>query len=303
MVDIAWSGGGEWGAADLVRSLESLVRHRHRGRASRHKPLALVWAVGQLARGHDRLFEWAEFRGPVGDLLRGFGHPDNDVTPQYPFWHLGSEPGLWETHGLTKEPTRADAQARAGFTARAAELLASAEVRERALRVLLDVHLAEVDHAALRRRVGLPVGDGPYAAELDGVTLARYRREQAELRELLTGGAAEARCALCGRLLPVDLLVAAHVKPRSWCSPEERADLRNVAVLACALGCDRLYELGYLTVDERGAVLPASDDLPELRALAGRVVEAFHERSAGYFAWHREHVFRGRAGGPVGGPG
>ncbi|QFZ22443.1 HNH endonuclease [Saccharothrix syringae] len=300
--DVVWplAGPGRWDGGDLVRVLETLVRYRRNGRPARHKPLALVWAIGQLVRGHDRLFEWAEFREPVGELLREFGHRDNRVTPQYPFWHLGSAPALWERHGLTGEPTAADVRSRAGFTARAAELLGDVAVRERALGVLRDVHLAGVDHAALWRRVGLSV-DQPRFAVFDGTASATYRREQAWLRRLLVGDVAEARCALCGRLLPVDLLVAAHVKPRARCDPAERGDLRNVAMLACSLGCDRLYELGYLAVDERGAVLVSADDLPELRALAGRVVGAHHERSAGYFAWHREHVFRGRRGRAVGG--
>ncbi|MFD7654645.1 hypothetical protein ACFV4N_11775 [Actinosynnema sp. NPDC059797] len=302
MVDVEWPRvePGEWGAEDLFRDLERLVRHRQGGVVSRHKPLALVWAVGQLARGHDRLFGWAEFRGPVGELLREFGHPASRVTPQYPFWHLGSAPGLWETHGLTKEPTAADRGALAGFTERAAELLGDVAVRERALRVLREEHLAGVDHEALWRWVGLaPVAP----SDLDGITLATYRREQAELRDLLLGGATGAPCALCGRALPAELLVAAHIKPRSECGPEERLDLLAVAVLACALGCDRLFELGHLAVGGGGAVL-VSDELPtsHLPFVEGRVVRG-HERSAGYFAWHREHVFRGRRDRPVGGPG
>ncbi|GAA1270409.1 hypothetical protein GCM10009634_11840 [Saccharothrix xinjiangensis] len=300
-MDVEWPRvePGEWGAEDLFRDLEGLVRHRQRGVVSRHKPLALVWAVGQLVRGHDRLFGWAEFRGPVGEVLREFGHPGSHVTPQYPFWHLRSAPGLWETRGLAEEPTSADAGALAGFTERAAELLGDVAIRERALRVLREGHLGGVDHEALWRRVGL----APAPSDLDGMTVATYRKEQGELRDLLLGGATGAPCALCGRVLPAELLVAAHIKPRARCGPEERLDLGSVAMLACALGCDRLFELGHLAVDERGAVL-ASDDLPasHLPFVEGRVARG-GERSAGYFAWHREHVFRGRRSSSVGGPG
>ncbi|MFD0203486.1 MULTISPECIES: HNH endonuclease [Saccharothrix] len=115
---------------------------------------------------------------------------------------------------------------------------------------------------------------------------------------------AEAPCALCGRVFPVGLLVAAHIKRRAVCDDDERNDLRNVAMLACSFGCDRLFELGHITVDDDGAVLVASTGGsldPHLEHLKGRVTDAFHERSAGYFRWHRRTVFRGRTGGSVGG--
>ena len=63
--------------------------------------------------------------------------------------------------------------------------------------------------------------------------------------------------AVSGRCLPRGLLVAAHVKPRSECSEEERRDIPHVAMAACLLGCDALYETGYLTVDATGRIVTA----------------------------------------------
>ncbi|MEU4744084.1 hypothetical protein AB0G02_26960, partial [Actinosynnema sp. NPDC023658] len=147
---------------------------------------------------------------------------------------------------------------------------------------------------------------GKHFAELDGRAVAKYRKEQGELRQVLVGGAAEAPCALCGRVFPVEFLVAAHVKRRSVCDDDERNDLRNVAMLACAFGCDRLFELGHISVDGTGAVVAATTGGPldrHLRLFEGRVTEAHHERSARYFEWHRRNVFKGRSGGGVGGVG
>lgn len=141
-------------------------------------------------------------------------------------------------------------------------------------------------------------------AVLDGEALRKYRREQGRLRRLLLDGAEVAACALCGRDFPAALLVAAHVKRRSEATEQERRDLRNVAMLACSFGCDRLFELGYVTVDEGGAVVTAATGGPldaHLRLLEGRMTYAFHERSARYFEWHRRNVFRGRPDGGVGG--
>ena len=133
-------------------------------------------------------------------------------------------------------------------------------------------------------------------AEFDGRAFAKYRKEQGALRKLLVGGAEQAECALCGRPFPVEFLIAAHIKPRKVAPPPERQDLENIAMLACSFGCDRLFELGHVTVDERGVVLTASTggllDL-HLRLLEGKRSGAFTDRSAKYFRWHRENVFRG----------
>ncbi|PSL57852.1 hypothetical protein B0I31_10163 [Saccharothrix carnea] len=398
--DIAWPRTRleeRFRVPDLLAVLENSAAHRQKGEVT--QPLVLTWALGQLEAGHDRLFEWAEFWPPVAELLREFGR--TSAVPRDLFWQLRSAEALWETHGSTEEPTTADGSARAGFTEQAAALLADPAVRAQAAEVLRVTYLAEVDHRALWRRVGLPVAEPPRAldvlrgligtelptssgqavevvgvgastglvatgggtveiavddlqaaldrltedgavtaagggvlsavlgtvagavvedgqvvlgndrdrrdkhfAELDGRVVAKYRKEQGELRKVLVGDAAEAPCALCGRVFPVALLVAAHIKRRAVCDDDERNDLRNVAMLACSFGCDRLFELGHVAVDDDGTVLVASTggslDL-HLEHLKGRVTDAFHERSAGYFRWHRRTVFQGRTAGSVGG--
>jgi hypothetical protein len=97
-------------------------------------------------------------------------------------------------------------------------------------------------------------------------------------------------------------LVAAHIKKRSLCSDQERRDLRHVAMLACAFGCDALYEMGWITVDHEGRVQTvALDQVPEGRIrthvqdLAGRRCTAHDPASEVYFAWHRTTIFRGSA--------
>lgn len=96
------------------------------------------------------------------------------------------------------------------------------------------------------------LGDLGFAV-LDSTAAVEVRREQTLLRGLLAGGRQAADCALCGWEFPVQLLVAAHIKKRSLFSGGERRDLRHVAMLACALGCDALYEAGWITVGPTGA--------------------------------------------------
>ena len=48
------------------------------------------------------------------------------------------------------------------------------------------------------------------------------RAEQAALRAHLLGAASAAACGLCGRVVPAELLVAGHIKPRALSSDDER---------------------------------------------------------------------------------
>jgi len=66
------------------------------------------------------------------------------------------------------------------------------------------------------------------AAELEGPLDREHsvkgRLEQSYLRRALFGDGVVATCAMCGRSLPVGLMIAAHIKPRSDCSRRERLD-------------------------------------------------------------------------------
>ncbi len=170
--------------------------------------------------------------------------------------------------------------------------------------VLATVPGAEVTRQPARISLATTIPDSdaknPYFAVLDGSAQVKVRKEQGLLRRLLLGDEAQGRCALCGSLYPAGLLVAAHIKRRAICSDAERNDLENVAMLACALGCDSLYEAGYLSVNERGFVVTsptaaksASATLASrLNELDGRPCGAHTADSAEYFDWHYSSVFR-----------
>lgn len=129
--------------------------------------------------------------------------------------------------------------------------------------------------------------------DTDRSRVGSYRVEQPELRLRTVGLGASNVCAFCHRRFPVRFLVAAHVKPRAACSFTERTDA-NIAVPACVLGCDALYEHGVIHVDADGTVHtadPTSDDALGAAAAAvhGNTVAAYGPGNARYFAWHRQH--------------
>ncbi|MDQ1059738.1 hypothetical protein QFZ23_003639 [Arthrobacter globiformis] len=126
----------------------------------------------------------------------------------------------------------------------------------------------------------------------DGEITVKTRAEHHQLKSLLFKGKKESDCALCGRTLPVSLLITAHIKQRAQCSKEERVD-EHVVMVACALGCDALYEKGFVSVSSDGKLMAGPKDatapalIEHLSKLAGRTVGDFGPHNAKYYAWHR----------------
>lgn len=134
---------------------------------------------------------------------------------------------------------------------------------------------------------------------LDKPTSTTSRQEQDLLRGVLglfRDGASE--CGLCGRTFPNELLIAAHIKKRADCTDVERLDLKNIAMPACLLGCDALFERGFIAVSQSGKVIvadvaravPALADA--LAVLESRSMPSWAKSTEPYFAWHRSHTYR-----------
>ncbi|MDQ0692156.1 HNH endonuclease [Arthrobacter sp. W4I7] len=117
------------------------------------------------------------------------------------------------------------------------------------------------------------------------------RAEQRYLRQALLARYGN-QCAICGRHLPKNLLIAAHIKLRSESSEADRLNFDAAAMLACSLGCDALFERGYLTVDDGGLVRTTPTDDPELLhvldQLRGSRCLAFSEATQENFEFHRQ---------------
>lgn len=130
---------------------------------------------------------------------------------------------------------------------------------------------------------------------LDRVSNTTSRVEQSYLRDLLFKDNKEAICGICGSLVPVELLVTAHIKKRSQCTIEERLDAKYIVMPMCKIhGCDDLYERGFIYVTEgiihtdcRGY---ASDALINtLSCLEGKQCSFFNEHTESYFNYHCDH--------------
>lgn len=162
--------------------------------------------------------------------------------------------------------------------------------REGALQLLQHAGL-EITHDPDEGRYDAVPAGQYFSGPSDRWTLGAVRTEQRFLRtqQLQLRGSS---CSLCGHSFPEELLIAAHIKPRSACSEKERMDTRNVSMLACLFGCDALFGLGYLVVGESGVIergKPGPKQVEDrIEGLMGRKCPAHDERSRGYFAWHRQ---------------
>jgi hypothetical protein len=118
------------------------------------------------------------------------------------------------------------------------------------------------------------------------------RKEQQRLRKYLLDGKDYGWCYLCGEKLPAPLLVAAHIKKRAKCSDKEKRDHRNV-VPVCLLGCDALFERGYVTVVKNKIdVHHKSGRNSRLQAVLA-ALQARRVASEGrqkYFDWHSKYA-------------
>lgn len=133
-------------------------------------------------------------------------------------------------------------------------------------------------------------GQLDHEGEFDALTQVLVRREQRKLRAQKFGNRSELECALCGKTYPSRLVRAAHIKRRSACTPKELLNLDNI-IAACALGCDEMFEHGYVAVDGSGRVVAqrtaAGDLASAVSRIAGRLCSAHGATSRDFFAWHR----------------
>ncbi len=136
-----------------------------------------------------------------------------------------------------------------------------------------------------------------FAGSTDAKVQRTVRREQKLLRRALGLHKGTASCFFCGREYPTQLLVAAHIKRRSDCEHAERVDIPAVAVPACTLGCDSLFEFGYITVSEDARIIAANSTDENgvkqyVEPILGRHLPGVNGNNAKYFAWHRERWSR-----------
>ena len=128
----------------------------------------------------------------------------------------------------------------------------------------------------------------------DTETTSKTRLEQSFLKKLLFKRKIVGTCACCKKELPIAYLWAAHIKKRSHCTLQERKDY-NIVIPLCKLGCDELFEKGYIAVDDAGLFhslkkKPTSTDLETyMLSIINQPCNYFNVNTSGYFRWHLDY--------------
>ncbi len=128
-------------------------------------------------------------------------------------------------------------------------------------------------------------------ATLDREKITRVRTEQYLLRNHITRNKVSADCAICNKNYPISFLATAHIKKRTHCSDEEKRDI-NVVMPACYLGCDKIYEEGYIVIKDgfvkaNIGVKSITNDLKGfIKEIEGNSCSYYKAETEKYFKYH-----------------
>lgn len=87
---------------DIIRKFKSLRVWKNSGERAPHKPLLVLYAIGRLLRGENRLISYAnDIEDNLTDLLREFGPERQTNQPVQPFWRLQND-NVWEVTDADK---------------------------------------------------------------------------------------------------------------------------------------------------------------------------------------------------------
>ncbi|MBT3993096.1 MAG: hypothetical protein HOF02_03490 [Gammaproteobacteria bacterium] len=128
------------------------------------------------------------------------------------------------------------------------------------------------------------------------VNQTQSRKEQGILRAILFKYSKETKCAVCHKKLPTELMVAAHIKPRSKCSTSEKKN-PYVVMPVCKIGCDDFFEKGFLIIDSVGEIcintkINYSADLKAILSVyEGKHCTHFNENTEKFFEYRRNSFY------------
>ncbi len=187
----------------LLKQFRDLNVWRRGDERAPHKPLLVLYALGQLQVGADRLIPFNHLEQPLERLLEKFGPPRKSPHPELPFYHLQTD-GVWEIDERiplkrrqgSKNPLRTELRrwrVAGGFTAEIFDELKRRPEAVRALaRQVLTAHFPDSLHQGILSAVGV---------DLESTT--RSKRRDSEFRRSVVAAWGH-RCAFCGYAVQLD---------------------------------------------------------------------------------------------------
>ena len=286
---------------DLLAAFTSLKIWKNGEEHAPHKPLLVLWVIGQCLHGKDRMTLYKEIDRELGNLLRRFGTPGKTkyTNTNDPFYRLKND-GFWELCNVGHTPAK-----KPGGVPSKSYLIAE-KASGGFPREIFDAFQTNCQKAVLIAYV-LLVEHFPFARHdeiLDAVGIQSnfkhvHRRPLDPLFNAKVLDAYDHRCAVCAFALCMSNkslgLEAAHIKWPKACGPDQVAN----ALSLCALH-HRLFDKGAFTLSFDWKIMVSmSAGGPSLVDSLGRYEsrevllpkreDDFPEKQ--FLAWHHREVF------------
>ena len=286
----------------ILQRFETLRQWGSGGERAPHKPLLVLYAIGKLLRGEDRLISYTDdIEENLENLLREFGPRRDRYNPQFPFWRLQND-GIWEVTdadkiGLTPSGDAHITDLRnynvtGGFNETISEQLQNdSELVFEVIHILLEKHFPPSIHEDILQAVDIELSLQAFDT--------RTRTSNFRINVLR---AYEYKCAICGFDVKLGTapiaLEASHIKWKSHGGPNE-----EVNGLALCVMHHKLFDRGAFTLSKRLKIL-VSDDVHGTKGFKEWLMD-FHGQKINlpqrrsyypeeeFIGWHVRDVFKG----------
>ena len=242
----------------ILQKFETLRQWGSNGERALHKPLLVLYAIGKLLRGEERLISYKhDIEENLKNLLREFGPRRDSYNPHFPFWRLQND-GIWEvTNAINvRETASGDAyisdlrnyNVSGGFNETICESLQDdSELCYEIIQRLLNVHFQPTIHDDILQALDI---------ELPSPVYIPRSRPSNFRRSILK--AYEYRCAICGfdvrlRNSPIGL-EAAHIQWQMAGGPDDTVN----GLALCSLH-HKLFDRGAFTISRELHILVSDE--------------------------------------------
>jgi len=286
----------------LKEKIKNLTIWRKGDQRAPHKPLLILYALGQLQSKGARHLLYEEVREPLTNLLKEFGPRRRSYHPEEPFVRLTRD-GIWTLDAdidsvHIKSPWLIKHGISGGFNNEVYQLLcANPSLVSEVVKIVLSSHFPETIHDDILSAVGLDFDSE--AVGYGGHTSSNISRDPKFRAKVLR--AYEYSCAVCGfnvrlgnNLVAVE---AAHIKWHQAGGPDSEEN----GIALCTMH-HKLFDRGVFTITDSKRFLVAeeangSNGLEEwLMKYHGQLVRSpinpQYQPNQSYVEWHVKEVFK-----------
>ncbi len=281
---------------DLKNKISSISIWKKNGQRAPHKPLLILYALGQFQNGERVELPYEEVREKLKDLLIEFGPARKSYHPEEPFVRLVGD-GLWQLSSAVDKKRFSDKQLLkdevvGSFTPEVIALLKSnSQLTQEIAAQILNEHFPDTMHEEILVETGLSFAH----------SIKKHRDPNFRARILR---AYEHSCAVCGfnvrlgrNLVAIE---AAHIKWHQVGGP----DCEENGIALCSLH-HKMFDRGVFTISPDNCLLVSEEAhgtcgfeewLMRYHGTALRKpIRPDYAPSDSFKHWHVREVFRGTA--------